>query len=100
MEGSLSSRKWSSVRSIEAVEQPIKRRTTTHKIAEKGFTEERKGTSRSSSLTVTSKKGPSDFGRRRGRMIDPSNRKLAFELIQEANRNGARLAEACEELHI
>ena len=33
-------------------------------------------------------------------MIDPSNRKLAVELIQEANLNGARLAKACEELHI
>lgn len=33
-------------------------------------------------------------------MIDPSNRKLAVELIQEANQNGARLAKACEELHI
>ena len=33
-------------------------------------------------------------------MIDPSNRKLAVELIQEANQNGARLAKACEELPI
>ena len=33
-------------------------------------------------------------------MIDPSNRKRAVELIQEANQNGARLAKACEELHI
>ena len=33
-------------------------------------------------------------------MISPSNRELAVELIQEANRNGARLAKACEELHI
>jgi len=33
-------------------------------------------------------------------MIDPSNRQLAVELIQEANRNGARLVKACEELHI
>lgn len=33
-------------------------------------------------------------------MTCPSNRKLAVELIQEANRNGARLAKACEELHI
>lgn len=40
------------------------------------------------------------MGGRRGRMISPSNRELAVELIQEANRNGARLAKACEELHI
>ncbi len=33
-------------------------------------------------------------------MISPSNRALAVELIQEANQNGARLAKACEELHI
>ena len=33
-------------------------------------------------------------------MIDSSNRALAVELIQEANQNGARLAKACEELHI
>lgn len=33
-------------------------------------------------------------------MIDPSNRILAVELIQEANRNGARLQVACEELNI
>ncbi|GAE36159.1 mobile element protein [Halalkalibacter akibai JCM 9157] len=33
-------------------------------------------------------------------MISPSNRTLAVELIQEANQNGARLAKACEELHI
>ncbi|AXI01100.1 hypothetical protein DV702_16065 [Sporosarcina sp. PTS2304] len=33
-------------------------------------------------------------------MIDPSNRALAVELIQEANQNGARLAKACEELNI
>lgn len=33
-------------------------------------------------------------------MIDHSDRKLAVELIQEANRNGARLALACKELNI
>ena len=33
-------------------------------------------------------------------MISPSDRALAVELIQEANRNGARLEKACEELHI
>src|SRR5699024_10578083 len=50
---------------------------------------------------VTSKKkGPSDLGGPRGRMIDHSDRKLAVELIQEANRNGARLALACKELDI
>jgi len=33
-------------------------------------------------------------------MIDHSDRELAVELIQEANRNGARFALACEELNI
>ncbi|WP_078428251.1 helix-turn-helix domain-containing protein [Alkalihalobacterium alkalinitrilicum] len=33
-------------------------------------------------------------------MISPSNRALAVKLIQEANQTGARLAKACEELHI
>jgi len=33
-------------------------------------------------------------------MIHPSDRRLAVELIQEANQNGARLAKACEELNI
>lgn len=33
-------------------------------------------------------------------MISPSDRALAVELIQEANRNGARLSKACEVLHI
>lgn len=33
-------------------------------------------------------------------MINPSNRALAVGLIQEANQKGARLAKACEELHI
>lgn len=33
-------------------------------------------------------------------MISLSNRIVAVELIQEANQNGARLAKACEELHI
>ncbi|WP_227935220.1 helix-turn-helix domain-containing protein [Alkalihalobacillus deserti] len=33
-------------------------------------------------------------------MISPSNRALAVELIQESNQTGARLAKACEELHI
>ncbi|QQX23675.1 helix-turn-helix domain-containing protein [Heyndrickxia sporothermodurans] len=33
-------------------------------------------------------------------MISPSNRALVVELIQDANQNGARLAKACEELHI
>ena len=33
-------------------------------------------------------------------MIDSSNRALAVELIQEANRNGARFAKACQELNI
>lgn len=33
-------------------------------------------------------------------MIDHSDRQLAVELIQEANRNGARLALACKELNI
>ncbi len=40
------------------------------------------------------------MGGRRGRMISPSNRALAVELIKEANQNGARLVKACEELHI
>lgn len=40
------------------------------------------------------------MGGRRGRLITSSNRELAVELIQEANRNGARLAKACEELQI
>jgi putative transposase len=33
-------------------------------------------------------------------MISPSDRALVVELIQEASRNGARLAPACEELNI
>ncbi len=33
-------------------------------------------------------------------MIDLANRELAVKLIQEANQNGARLAKACQELHI
>lgn len=33
-------------------------------------------------------------------MISLSDRKKAIELIQEANRNGARLANACKELNI
>lgn len=33
-------------------------------------------------------------------MIRPSDRRLAVELIREANQNGARLAKACEELDI
>lgn len=33
-------------------------------------------------------------------MIRPSDRRLAVELIQEANQNGARIAKACEELNI
>lgn len=33
-------------------------------------------------------------------MIDPSNRKLAVELIQEANGSGARIQKACQELNI
>ena len=33
-------------------------------------------------------------------MINPSDRALAVELIQEANQNGARLSLACKELNI
>lgn len=33
-------------------------------------------------------------------MISSSDRKQAVELIQEANRNGARLTYACNELNI
>jgi len=33
-------------------------------------------------------------------MNSPSDRALAVKLIQEANRNGARLTKAFEELHI
>jgi len=33
-------------------------------------------------------------------MISPSDHALAVKLTQEANRNGARLTKACEELHI
>lgn len=33
-------------------------------------------------------------------MINPSDRALAVELIQEANHNGARLIPACKELNI
>ena len=33
-------------------------------------------------------------------MINPSDRELAVELIQEANLNGARLTKACTELNI
>lgn len=45
-------------------------------------------------------KRPKQFWGQSGRMINPSNRKLTVELIQEANRNEVRLAKACEELHI
>ena len=40
------------------------------------------------------------MGGPRGRLIGPSDRALAVELIQEANQNGARLALACRELNI
>ncbi|MFX3673880.1 MAG: helix-turn-helix domain-containing protein [Paenisporosarcina sp.] len=33
-------------------------------------------------------------------MIDPSNRALAVELIQEANQNGARLMKVCQVLNL
>lgn len=33
-------------------------------------------------------------------MIPASDRRQAVALIQEANRNGARLAKACEELNL
>jgi len=33
-------------------------------------------------------------------MINPSDRELAVELIQEANLNGARLTKACTELNM
>src|SRR5699024_4962401 len=51
-------------------------------------------------LLLLRKKAQAIWGGKRGRMIDPSNRILAVELIQEANRNGARLQLACEELNI
>ena len=61
---------------------------------------QRESVGRSRGLITVKKKGPSDLGGPRGRMIRPSDRRLAVELIQEANQNGARLAKACEELNI
>ena len=68
--------------------------------ARKGSSKEGESTGGSCGITTSSKKGPSDFGGRRGRMIDPTNRALAVKLIQEANQNGARLAKACEVLNL
>ncbi|MEK5393416.1 IS3 family transposase [Margalitia sp. FSL K6-0131] len=67
---------------------------------EKELQKKEKALAEAAALLLLRKKGPSDLGGRRGRMISPSNRALAVELIQEANQNGARLAKACEELHL
>ncbi|WP_156645148.1 IS3 family transposase [Lentibacillus sp. JNUCC-1] len=67
---------------------------------EKDLKKKEKALAEAAALLLLRKKGPSDLGGPRGRMIDPSDRLRAVELIQEANRNGARLSKACEELHI
>jgi hypothetical protein len=41
-----------------------------------------------------------DLGQGRGRMISPSGRQQAVELIDEARQTGARLKPACRELGI
>ena len=92
--------KWSGIQSSKTAKWSIEGRTEAIQAIRKRTTKERKGTSRSCGFITFAKKGPSDLGGRRGRMISPSNRALAVELIQEANQNGARLAKACEELHI
>lgn len=60
----------------------------------------RESVSRGCCIITVKKKGPSDLGGRRGRMISPSDRILAVKLIQEANQNGTRLEMACDELNI
>ncbi|WP_133618522.1 IS3 family transposase [Halanaerobium congolense] len=51
-------------------------------------------------MTGAQKKGPSDLGGPRGRLIEISDRKKAVELINEAHANGCRKFKACEELNI
>ena len=59
---------------------------------EKDLRIKEKALAEAAALLLIKKKGPSDLGGPRGRMIIPSDRALAVELIQEANLNGARLA--------
>ena len=70
------------------------------KALEKDLQKKEKALAEAAALLLLRKKAQAIWGGRRGRMIDPSNRRLAVELIQGANLNGARLAKACEELHI
>ncbi|WP_430750648.1 IS3 family transposase [Heyndrickxia sporothermodurans] len=67
---------------------------------EKELQKKEKALAEAAALLLLRKKAQGDLGGRRGRMISPSNRALVVELIQDANQNGARLAKACEELHI
>ncbi|WP_439644368.1 IS3 family transposase [Halalkalibacter akibai] len=67
---------------------------------EKDLQKKEKALAEAAALLLLRKKAQGDLGGRRGRMISPSNRALAVELIQEANQNGARLSKACEELYI
>ncbi len=55
---------------------------------------------RDSSLIGAEKKGPSDLGGVRGRMISLPDRKNAVELIAEAVADGARVCACCRELDI
>jgi putative transposase len=61
---------------------------------------ERKSLSRDSRSFSNSKKGPSDLGGPRGRLISTSDREIAVQLIDEVRAAGARLKPACNILDI
>lgn len=80
--------------------QELKEEKKRAKTLEKDLQKKEKALAEAAALLLVKKKGPSDLGGPRGRMISLSDRALAVELIQETNQNGARLALACKELHI
>ena len=72
--------KWSCVRSSKQLNGALKEEQKRAKAIRKRATKERKITSRSCGIITFAKKGPSDLGGRRGKMISPSNRALAVKL--------------------
>ena len=63
------------------------------KALEKDLQKKEKGTGGSCGIITFAKKGPSDLGGRRGRMIGPSNRTLAVELNSRSQSKWCAISE-------
>ncbi|WP_430383886.1 IS3 family transposase [Anoxynatronum buryatiense] len=78
----------------------LKEKDHEYKKLEKELNRKEKALAEAAALMILQKKGPSDLGGPRGRMISTSDRIQAIQLIDEAVKAGAREIKACRVLGI